>query len=67
MSFEPSNSYLINSTIYNIFVEEDQTKKQYLLQQLKFHNECQYYAEQCEYNINMNLPLPIPPIKPELI
>ena len=59
--FQPSNNYMIDNTIYQILIEEDQNKKQYLLQQLNYYNQYKYYVEECEYNFNSNLPLPTPP------
>jgi hypothetical protein len=62
--FQPSNDYKIDNTIYQIFIEEDQNKKQYLLQQLNYYNQYKYYIEECAYNFNNNIPLPTPPTPP---
>jgi hypothetical protein len=62
--FQPSNDYMIDNTIYQIFTEDSQTKKQYLLEQLNYYNQCKYYTDKCTYCISNNLPLPIAPIPP---
>lgn len=63
--FKPSNDYKIDNTIYQIFIEEDQNIKQYLLQQLNYYNQYKYYIEECAYNFNNGLPLPTPPTPPQ--
>ena len=62
--FEPSKDYMIGSIIYQIFTEDNQTKKQYLLEQLNYYNQYKYFTDECAYNFNKNLPLPQPPTPP---
>lgn len=65
--FQASNDYMIDNTIYQIFIEEDQNKKQYLLQQLNYYNQYKYYIEECAYNFNNSTPLPTPPTPPQAL
>ena len=62
--FKPTNEYMIGSVIYQIFTEDNQTKKQYLLEQLNYYNQYKYFVDECAYNFNKNLPLPTPPPPP---
>ena len=63
--FRPSDDYLIYNTTYQIFIEEDTIKKQYLLELLNYYNQYKYFTEEKTYNLNKELPLPTPPIKPQ--